>query len=113
MYLSWSIYQLVIVLVAVTFSIWMIGRINFKDRVLLRTTPKEHYRYLKYSYIGSFILIAFLAIDVGTKQSELNRWKFNAKPNIEEIQRVESTRTTREDVERQFNETVNNQPEVN
>lgn len=48
--------------------------------------------------LGWFMVLNFAAFDVGARQADLNRSRFNAPVPVESIEKIESNRLTRQDI---------------
>lgn len=99
MYLSWSVYQLAFVL------IWLFLTFCYTAYYYTKSKYKNK-KSLKISFVAfivSIMVTLFLAIDVGEKQQNINRAKFNQQQNETTIEKTESGRMTTEDVKKSFN----------
>lgn len=96
-YLSWSVVQLVVVLVLM----WVPYLLNLK--LELRTVSFK--RYLL-EYLGCVLVVLFLAFDVGTKQQDLQRSGFDATVPIESVPKTQRKILDRDDVKQTFENAV-------
>ena len=96
-YLSWSLVQLVVVLV----GMWIPYLLNLKLKIR-KVTFK---RYLVEWLITS-LFVLFLAFDVGTRQQDLQRSSFDANVPTEAVSKVDRTTLSRSDVKQTFEEAV-------
>lgn len=101
-HLSWSPIQLIIVaIVNMIFWVWVLVR-------ACKTTKERKFRKalsVVTAWIVWNIIITVLAFDVGHRQTDLNRSKFDATQS-ESIDKVESNRVTVEDVKKSFEQSV-------
>lgn len=95
LHLSWSPMLLLIVLVI---DILLTAFFMYKS--------KEYRKNFMFIGIASIVFTLFLAFDVGTRQENLNRQKFNASVQSE-VEKTDSGRISVDDVKREFDATVN------
>lgn len=93
-HLSWSPLQLYMAIV-VLFVAGMIALHAFRDTK----------RYVFAALFAAFFVVGFSAFDVGTRQAELGRHKFDAKNPDSTIDKVESTHNTAASINSKFIET--------
>lgn len=96
-YLSWSLIQLLVVLV----GMWIPYLVNLRLKIR-KVTFK---RYLTEWAVAS-LFVLFLAFDVGTRQQDLQRSSFDANVPTETVSKVERKTLDRDAVKQTFQEAV-------
>lgn len=99
-YVSWSAMQLAVVLITLTIA-FVVSTI-----VLSKYKQSVYIKHAALAWVGLILLTMIFAIDTGTRQSNLNRTKFNATLNESVIEKVESGRLTVDSVKSQFDNSL-------
>lgn len=99
-YISWSAMQLAVVLITLTIA-FVVSTI-----VLSKYKQSAYIKHAALAWVGLILLTMIFAIDTGTRQSNLNRTKFNATLNESVIEKVESGRLTVDSVKSQFDNSL-------
>lgn len=102
MYLSWSIYQLVFVL------IWLVSIFGYSLYHYKKNNDKKAAKVSSIAFAASIVIVLIMAFDVGLKQENINRTKFNQQQSELTIVKKESTRKTVEDVKQEFIKNLEN-----
>lgn len=94
-HLSWSplqLYMAIVVLFVVT--------------LLALHSYRKHKKYVALSTLVLTTVVGLSAFDVGTRQADLGRNKFDVETPVSTIDKVESTHNTAASIKQQFNETT-------
>lgn len=94
-HLSWSPLQLYMALVA----LFIVGAACMAYFKTIRKT-------IAIAVLASVVGLLFSAFDVGTRQADLGRHKFDVETPTTTIDKVESTHNTATSINKQFNETT-------
>ena len=99
-YLSWSFIQLIVTLIVIAFStIAIIIHFKYKKK-------PEYFKYALTTGGGLVIITLITAFDVGIRQGQLDRARFDVQVG-EVSQKVESDRKTVNDVKQSFDKSIN------
>lgn len=94
-YLSWSVVHLVVVLVLICTG----TAVAYNRKVVER-------KKLLWLFLILISANLYIAFDVGTRQQDLQRNRFDATVPIESIKKVERNMWNREDVKQSFDATI-------
>lgn len=97
-YLAWSVTKLVLTLTLGVIALHFVLKELVKNKVLEN-------KYKKICIAGFILLISFMAINVGQRQSELGRSSFNGDAPLQ-IEKVERDDLSSEKVSELFKETL-------
>lgn len=96
-YLSWSLAQVITVLVLMWVPYLINLKVKVRDVSLLRYTIE---------WLIGVLFLAFLAFDVGIRQEDLQRSSFDAVPPVEQQAKTERSTLDRNAVKQTFEQAV-------
>ena len=94
-HLSWSPLQLYMAIVVL-----------FVATLIMLHSFRSHKKYVGIGTLVLSLVVGVSAFDVGTRQAELGRHKFDVETPTTKLDKVESTHNTADSINKQFNETT-------